>query len=109
MISTYLRNLLICLQTEMALWRRDLTNQTLSRVELGLKHGLAVLEATIWPTVEPVLLWLQDGRPRSQHPAGLNLSVEDVAVELPLTIDLLQHKNLSVAFTTFGFLALGYN
>ncbi len=36
-----------------------------------------------------------------------DLGVEDVAVKLPLTIDLLHHEDLAVAFAAFGTLALG--
>ena len=80
----------------------------------GLKRGKRCRERDIarnrsfGPAIlEPDHNWL-NGRPRPHHPAPLDLGVEDVAVELPLAVDLLQHEDLSVAFTAFGFLALGH-
>ncbi len=37
---------------------------------------------------------------------GSYLGIEDVAVELPDTADLLHHEDLAIAFTTFWILAL---
>ncbi len=43
----------------------------------------------------------------SQHPAPSDLGVEDVAEELPVTVNLLHHEDLAVAFAALGILAFG--
>lgn len=80
-----------------------------SKVDLYMKHELAALVEAYGPVVlEPYQYYL-NGRPRPVHPAPSDPGVEDVAVELPVAVNLLQNEDLSVAFAAFGNLALGYD
>ncbi len=81
--------------------------ETGSRVELGLKYGLTVLVAAFWTGCLGANSKLAQQPAQAAASAPLDLGVEDVAVELPLAVDLLQDEDLTVAFAAFGFLALG--